>query len=622
MLNGRLTCCSLFILALCETAGFAHPTGNKQPPRLELSVASRILHAPARWQQIAVFAHFADGSRRDVTRLTVFSSSDPKVADVSAAGLVEFQQTGEVAILCRYTDLLQTINLTYVNTPEGFTWPNPPQHNFIDKHVFARLKLLHFAPSDLCQDHEFARRAYLDLCGRIPTIEEIKGFLADDRADRRQRLVDELLKTADFADFWTYKWLELLRSRRRDLHKEGVEAYRRWFWEHLRKNTPFDQTVRELLTATGNTYINGAANYFRTTRDPWELGESTAQLFLGVRLACARCHNHPFENITQDDYFSTAAFFARVRAPTASGKPNNNKNPEPLVVEASKTGDVRHLRTGQIVAPRFLGGKVPDIAPDQDRREVFAAWLTAPENPYFARSVVNRVWYHLFGKGIVDPPDDFRDSNPSANPELLDALTRDFVEHHFDLRHLLRTILASRTYQLSAKSNDFNKDDQRFFSHVYPRPLLAEQLLDALSDVTEVPEVFPGFPKGMRAIQLPDSDVVHPFLDVFGRPARMLACECERVSEPNLAQALHMVNSSGIQEKLNNPKNRIGRLLAKKLSDREMLEELFWAGLSRPPRANEVRIGLEHVAKNRDRRAAWENVLWAIMSTHEFMKRN
>jgi hypothetical protein len=590
--------------------------------KIEVLPGMRILKAPARWQQLAVLAHFADGAVRDVTRLTVFSSSDPAIAEVTPNGLVEFKQAGEVAILCRYLEELQSVRITYLEPRAGFVWSNPPEANHVDRHVFAKLRQMTILPSELCTDAEFVRRAYLDLCGLVPTPEEATKFLADRSADKRSKLIDTLLGRPEYADFWALKWSDVFRSNRKTIQVKGVHAFQLWLRDHVSRNTPFDLVIRELLTSTGNTYANPPANYYRIAKDPTGLAETTVQLFFGIRMQCAKCHNHPFESITQDDYYSTAAWFARVKTKKDSTSASKNPQDAAEVVFAVRDGEVTQPRSGQVIAPKFLKGAVPTIPAGTDRRAVFAEWLTGPENPYFAKSVVNRVWFHLMGKGIVDPVDDFRDSNPSSNDELLDALTRDFVAKKFDLRHLVKTIMTSRTYQLSAEPNETNKDDAKYFSHAVTKLLSAEQLLDALCDVTAVPEKFAGLPLGTRAIQLPDGEVNHPFLKTFGQPARELACECERESDSNLAQALQLINGPTINDKLRNPNNRLGKLLAEKKSEKEILDALYLAALARPATDAERAPALSHVAKGQDKRKAWEDVLWAILNTREFLFRH
>jgi hypothetical protein len=596
--------------------------------KVEAAPGGRILYAPARWQQLAVRATFSDESIRDVTRLTVFSSSDASVAAVTGTGLVEFAQVGEVAILCRYLDRLVSVRLGYLKPRPGFRWPNPPQNNYIDTHVFAKLKLLSLPPSDLCTDREFIRRAYMDLCGVLPEPAAAKAFVASADPNKRPRLVDELLLRPEYADFWTMKWSDVLRSSRNVIQVKGTYVYQQWLRGHLAANTPFDRVVRELLTAVGSSSVNPAANYYRIARDPASLAETTAQLFLGVRLQCAKCHNHPFERWTQDDYYSTAAFFARVRrkpAPEPGAGPLRAR-PEGLalaeVVYDARTGEMLQPRTKRAVPPRFLGGAAPTLAPGRDRREVLAEWLAGPGNPFFARSLANRIWFHLLGRGIVDPVDDFRDSNPPANDALIDALADDLASHRFDVQHLIRAVMSSRTYQLSARANDDNKDDAKYFSHGLAKQYAAEQLLDAICFATGVPEKYPGLPLGMRAAQLPDGEIDHPFLKTFGRPRRELACECEREGDSTLAQALDLVNSPTINEKLRSPDNRLGRLLAQKLPPPAVLDELYMAALTRPPHEAEAQATLAYVAQAKDPRKAWEDVLWALLNAKEFLFRH
>ncbi len=604
--------------------------GLKDDPRelpklqkVEVLPGARLLNDPVRWQQLSVQAHYSDGSTRDVTRLTVFSSSDPAIAGVDANGLVEFGQSGEVAVLCRYLHEMIAVRLTYLQPKEGFKWSNPPENNYIDKLTFAKLKMLNILPSDLCSDQEFLRRVYMDVCGVLPTAAEARAFLDSKDQNKRARLIDALLERPEYADLWTLKWADVFRSNRKTIQVKGVHVFQKWLRTHVEKNTGVDVMVRELLTASGSTYANPPANYYRIATDPTNLAETTAQLFFGVRMQCAKCHNHPFERWTQDDYYSTAAFFARVKKrkdPTNPSAAPNQKGAE--YIYGARTGEVIHPRTQQAAVPRFLGGVTPKILPGQDRREVLAKWITSADNPFFAKSVANRLWYHVLGRGIVDPVDDFRDSNPSANDDLLDALAKDFATHKFDARHLLRTILNSRTYQLSAQSNDFNKDDNKYFSKAVTKLHTAEQLFDALCAVTDVPEKFAGLPLGTRAVQLPDGEVNHPFLKTFGQPARELACECEREGDSNLAQALQLINGPAVNDRLRNANNRIGKVLAKKLSSRETLNELYLVTLSRLPNEAEAKASLEHVERAMNARLAWEDVQWALINSKEFLFRH
>jgi hypothetical protein len=524
---------------------------------------------------------------------------------------------------------MQTVRLTYLEPRKGFAWPNPPENNYVDKLAFAKLKMLSIPPSGLCSDEEFVRRAYLDVCGILPQKAEVTKFLASKDANKRAKLVDELLEKPAYADYWTMKWSDVLRSNRKSIQVKGTHVFQKWLKTHFRNDTGFDVVVKELLTANGSTFANPAANYYRIARDPQNLAETTAQLFFGIRMQCCKCHNHPFERWTQDDYYSLAAFFARVRQKKDIRNTSANPAiPGAEVIYSDRSGEVTQQRTGKLMAPKFLGGDIPKVPTGKDRRQVLAGWLASKENPFFAKSTVNRIWYHLNGKGIVDPVDDFRDSNPSANDELLEALAKDFADHKFSFKHMIKVIMASRTYQLSAESNAFNKDDTKYFSHAVTKMLPAEVLLDAICHALDVPEKFPGLPAGTRAVQLPDGDVNHPFLKTFGQPARELACECERESDSNLAQALQLINGPTLNEKLRNPNNRIGKLLAKKSAEKELLAELYLATLSRLPDAEETKLTLEYVNKTGDKtkpaevRKAWEDVLWALVNTKEFVFRH
>jgi hypothetical protein len=619
--------------------------------KVEILPGPRVRVAPSRWQQLAVLAHFADGSVRDVTRLTVFSSSDDGVARVDANGLVELRQVGEAAILCRYLDVIECVRLTYLEPRQGFTWSNPPENNYVDTHVLGKLKLLNVLPSDLCTDQEFLRRVYLDVCGILPTADEARAFLTDTAANKRAKLIDQLLERPEFADFWTHKWLDLLRCNRLNMQIKGSHVYRQWLHSHVEHNTPWNQVVRELLSASGSTFANPPANFFRgnysshapvAVRDSEGLAETTAQLFFGIRMQCAKCHNHPFERWTQDDYYHMVAWFVQLKAKPDALQPGIGRRPYPwqlsedaIVIYSSRAGEVTQPRTGQQMAPKVPGMPTPVIPPGKDRREVLAEQVTSADNPFFARSTVNRLWYHLLGKGIVDPPDDFRDSNPSANDPLLDALAKDFVAHNFDVKHIVRTIANSRTYQLSSHANASNMQEDRYFSHalVKRKRLTAEVLLDAICAATDAPEKYTGFPAGTRATQLPDGQVIftggqyaswdrHPFLKAFGQPAREVACECEREGDVNLARVLEMKNGGFLQKKLQEPENRIGKLLARKLPDADVVNELFLATLSRPPEPHEVKAVLEVVGKAPDKRAAWEAVVWALLNTNEFVFRH
>ncbi len=590
--------------------------------KVEVQPGNRLLNMPSKWQQLSVRGFFSDNTSRDVTRLTVFTTSDPSIANVNANGLVEFTQSGEVAILCRYLEELVPVRITYLEPKDGFKWTNPPENNYIDRFTFSKLKMLSIQPSEVCTDQEFIRRAYMDACGVLPNAAEVKRFLESTDPAKRAKLIDELLERPEYSDLWALKWSDVFRSTRKTVQLKGTFAFQKWIRNHVELNTPFDQVVREVITAGGSTFSNPPANYYRIARDPTSLAETTAQLFFGVRMQCAKCHNHPFERWTQDDYYSMASWFVRVKQKADVFEPGVKGKDGAEIIYVDRTGEVTQPRTGKVMIPKFLGGGVANVPASQDRREVLAGWMTSADNPFVPKSIVNRIWFHLNGKGIVDPVDDFRDSNPSANDELLDALAKDFVSKKFDAKHIVRTIMNSRTYQLSAQTNDFNKDDGKYFSHAITKLHTAEQLLDALCFVTDVPEKFAGMPLGTRAVQLPDGEINHPFLKTFGQPARELACECEREGDSNLAQALQLINGPTVNDRLRNPANRIGKLLDKKTPEADLLNELFLTTLTRQPTVAEAAAMLEHVAKADDKRKAWEDVHWALVNTKEFLFRH
>jgi hypothetical protein len=591
------------------------PDGTPVAQKIQVLPERRVLTDPARNQQLVALAHFSDGTVRDVTSLAVFTSSNEEVGKVSTGGLVEAGASGETAILVRYLDQMATSHITFLKPAPDFVWTNPPENNFVDKHAFAKMKMLHILPADVCSDEEFVRRASLDATGVLPTGHEVKQFLADNDPAKRAKYIDRLLETPEFYDFWTLKLADVLRSNRKTIQEKGIHVFQRWIRDSLVQNKPFDQFVRELLVAEGNAFKNPAVNYYRVSRDPQNSVETTAQLFMGIRIQCAKCHNHPFEKWTQNDYYGLAAFFARVKY-----KPGQEPTDE--VVYVDRSGEVTQPRTGQQMPPKFLGGGVAEVAAGQDRRVALANWMTSPENPFFAKATVNRIWFHVMGRGIIDPPDDIRDSNPPSNEELLDALAKDFIANKHSIKHLVRTIMNSRTYQLSAETNKWNKDDVAYFSHATVKMLTAEQLLDAICAATELPEKFAGLPLGKRAIQLPDPEVKHPFLMTFGQPNRELACECERESDSSLSQALQMINGPLVAGKLRDANNRLGKLIAANKSDAEIAQELYFATLSRAPREPELTAIANHIKASPDRRKALEDVHWALLNSKEFLFRH
>ncbi|MFO0952174.1 MAG: DUF1553 domain-containing protein [Isosphaeraceae bacterium] len=582
---------------------------------LEIRPGSRVLNAPAKSQQVAAVVKFADGTSKDVTPICYYNSSNPEIADVDADGHVVFKQRGEVAVIAHFHNLVANVRLTHLVDVPGFKVADVPKGSVIDEAVFAKLNRMRIAPSEVCTDHEFVRRAYLDTIGVLPTPAEVKTFLEDESKDKRAKLVDALLKRPEFYDFWTLKFADILRANGRLIQSKGTYVFTRWIKANLERNTPMDQFVRELLTSEGSAFKNPAANYYRISRDPENSVETTAQLFLGVRIQCAKCHNHPFERWTQDDYYGFAAFFSRVRQ-------KKGPLPDDEVIFTAKDGDVRQPRTGQVMKPKALGGPVYDDPNAPDRRTQLASWLTGPANPFFAKSLVNRVWFHLMGRGIVEPVDDFRDSNPASNDELLDGLTADFVKHNFDLKHLIRTVLTSRTYQLSARTNELNADDNLYFSHAFTKLLPAEVLLDAISTVTGTVTAFDGLPKGAKAIQIPDGKMENPFLKTFGRPARELACECERESDSNLSQALQLIGGSTVNGKLRDDAGRMALLAKSGKSPEDITKEIYQVALARDPNSSELAAAVKHLNNTADKRQAVEDLGWVLINSKEFLFRH
>jgi hypothetical protein len=594
----------------------------------------RVLVAPDERVQLTVTAQFSDGGRRDVTRLAVYEPSNLLVA-VGATGETQRQDFGEVSILVRYLDKQATVQLAFVPARPGFVWKDVPEANDVDHHVFTKLRTLRTLPAEHCSDSVFLRRVYLDTLGILPTVAETRAFLAANAPDKRARLIDELLERPEFADLWALKWSDLLRNEEKTLDPKGVRLFHQWLRQSIVDHKPLDQFARELIAGRGSTYSQPAANYYRALRDTYSRSETTAHVFLGIRLQCAKCHNHPFDQWTQTDYHSLAAFFARVDYKILE---NNRKDKfdkhefdGEQIVFMQREGEVKNPRTGETLPPRFLGARGRALSDSADRLEALADWVTSPDNPFFARAQVNRIWYHLLGRGLVEPIDDFRLSNPPSNAPLLDALAADLVAHRFDFRHVVRTILNSRTYQLSEVPNDTNGDDETNFARSLIRPLPAEPLLDALSQVMEVPVTFPGKPLGTRAGQLPGVHTPRErgrrtsegerFMKSFGKPERLLSCECERNNDTTLGQAFQLVTGELINGMLTEKNNRLGRLMAAGRSTREILEECYLAALCRPPAEQELKALVPYVEKAADRRTALEDVLWGLLNAKEFVLR-
>ncbi|RKU32694.1 hypothetical protein C6496_23600 [Candidatus Poribacteria bacterium] len=582
--------------------------------RLEVIPDTAELVMPGMKQQLIVIAHYPDGTKRDVTREAKFTSSVGEVANVTDKGVVTAERRGETAILTRYEGAYSTNNIIVMGDRSGYKWVETPEYNYIDTHVHNKLKRMKVLPSELCTDEEFVRRIYFDLTGIPPTPKQVRSFLTDKTPSqaKREQLIDALVETSEFVDHWTHKWGDLLQSNRKFLGERGVWLFQQWIHQAIAENRPYNEFVRDLITATGSTYTNPAASYFRVSREYTAAVENTTQLFLGVRFSCNKCHDHPFEKWTQNQYYELGAFFADVRV-----KPGQLPGDE--VVYANYTTEpVKHPRTLAVVEPSVPFGEV--TSKTDDKRQMLAAWLTSEENPMFARAGANRIWSYFMGRGIIEPVDDIRTSNPPTNPELLDALTKDFVDSGFDMKHIMKTITRSRTYQQSIKTNEWNKADTINFSHAVARRLTAEQLLDAIGVATGSRPRFEEVPKNFRAVQLPDSKVKDDgFLKLFGRPERETSCECERSTEVSLAHAMNLINGPTVAEALIDPEGRIAQLIEANQDDRALVEELYLATLSRLPEKNEYAVAIEHLANAESKEEGAQDLLWALINSPAFL---
>ncbi len=588
--------------------------GAKRDPASERNVVSLrieppdgVLYGKETSRQLLVTARYSDGSERDVTRTVKYQSNDDSIAKVSAEGLVTGGRGGETAIVVRAPGIAAAAKVGVVR--ELIDVPAVKPFNFIDEHVFAKLRKLRIPPSGLAGDAVFLRRVSLDIIGLIPTPEEVTAFLADKRPDKRARAVDELLKRPEYADFWAMYWGDHLGNTKQLLYNKGPYVFTRWLHDVFARNTPYDQFVREMLTSSGNMFDAAATSYYPLMKKEQDLASITSQLLLGVSIECARCHNHPLERWTQNDFNGMSAFFSQVRYKGAG--PRNNER----VLYVDYKRQFQHPDTKKVYLPKPLDGR--EIAPDEttDRRESLADWMTAPSNPFFAKAIVNRMWRNFMGRGLVEPVDDFRVTNPSTNDPLLADLARDFVEHGYDLHHLIRTITASRAYQLSGEANEHNRDDKMAYSRHYSRRLTAEQLLDSIAQATGVPEDFRSLYPGTRAAQLPEPEIESYFLEVFDRPSRQLICE--RKQPPTLNQALHLISGDTIQKKLTDPRNVLARLSGARVD--ETVEDLYLRTVSRHPDGTEKQAARQAISKAGSQKRGMEDVFWALLNSKEFL---
>jgi hypothetical protein len=599
------------------------PVGREDAPtvvRIEVTPAARVLERGGS-QQVLVTAHYSDGATEDVTRSAQYQSNETEVATVAEAGRVEARQlAGQAAIMARYQGQVAVCRVTVpLGKRTGDAISFRPA-NFVDEHVLTQWRALGIEPSGPCSDAEFLRRAALDICGTMPAGDEVRAFVADADPEKRARLIDRLLERPEYAAFFATKWAEILRNKREGNAQlqAGTHRFHDWIRESLAENLPYDAFARRILAASGTPATAPAVLWYRKLRSPDAFVDDTAQVFLGMRLQCARCHHHPFERWSQDDYYGFAAFFARIgRKPVLTSRWQGR--PVEEAIFAARAGSVSNPKTGQVLPPKGLGAEVVPVASTEDPRQKLVDWMADPKNPYFARALVNRYWAHFFGRGIVEPMDDMRLTNPPSNPELLDALAADFVASRFDLKHLVRTLCTSRVYGLSSLPNDSNAQDRQSFARHYPKRLPAEVLLDAISLVSGAPTKFDGLPESTRAIDLPDEGVGSSFLDTFGRPRRDSACECERVADASLGQSLLLINSNELQSKLASRGSRAESLAQDPRPDNDKVADLFWTAFGRAPTSSEAAAALDYLGRHADGRpAAYQDIIWALLNAKEF----
>ena len=604
---------------LCKTLlAWLKAGAPKDPPEvakvtgIEIFPKSAVLEGSNTVQRLIVRAHYSDGTDRDVTPLTVFISNNDVTAKVADDGVITSGQRGEAFVQARFAEFNVGAQVIVVPKNLVYRWPDLAATNYIDEAVYSKLKKVRVVPSETCDDATFVRRAFLDLTGTLPTPDEVEKFLGDNAGERRERLVEQLLERKEFAELWVMKWAELLEIRSRDnrVYPKATVLYFEWLRDQLLANVPFDQIIQRLLTASASNFRNPAANYYQIEPDTLKLAENTAQVFMGMRIQCAQCHNHPFDRWTMNDYYSFAAFFARV-----GRKPGDD--PRETVIFDRGDGEVKHPVTGAAMRPKFLGGETPEIK-GETRREALAEWLTSRDNPYFARNLVNIVWAHFIGRGIIEPQDDVRISNPPSNAELLEGLTKKFVEYKYDFKRLVRDICLSRTYQLSTRANKTNGTDDRNFSKAAIRRIRAEVLLDCISEVTETQDKFNGMPRGARAIEIADGNTANYFLTTFGRATRTTVCSCEVKTDPNLSQALHLLNGNTLQNKIEDG-GVVKKLLKAGKTPEEVIENLYLRCLGRRPTDKELSKLKEFLAGDAKAELVLNDIFWSLLNSKEFV---
>ena len=594
-----------------DAGGPQDPAGIATPLSVDLFPKTALLDGKGSTQQLIVRAKYSDGSERDVTSLALFLSSNDSSGKVSPNGLVTAGDRGEAFVMARFSTF--TVGVPFIVLPKDlkFSFPATPEKNYIDTLVNAKLKNLRIAPSATCSDEVFLRRIFIDLTGMLPSVEEYKTFMTNKSADKREQLVKDLMERKEFSELWVLKWAELLQIRSSNqVSYKATLLYYNWLQDRIARNVPLNQWVQELLGANGGTFNNPVTNYYQNETDILKVTENVAQVFMGMRIQCAQCHNHPFDRWTMDDYYGFAAFFTQI------GRKRTD-DPRELVVFNSGSGEINHPLGGRRMAPKYLGGEVPDVV-GKDRRGLMAEWLASPKNPYFATNLSNMVWTHFFGVGIINEVDDVRVSNPPSNSELLQELGKKFTEYNYDFKRLVKDIVLSNSYQLSTQANASNESDTKNFSHSSIRRIKAETFLDCISQVTETKNKFPGLPLGARAVQIADGQVSNYFLTTFGRATRESVCSCEVKLDPTLSQSLHLLNGDATTQRITQG-NLIGKLLKDKKTPEEILDEIYVRCLSRMPSADEKTKVLALVNAEKDKKQVLEDAFWAVLNTREYM---
>ena len=605
------------------------PYGQEKDPKVaKVSVfpETRVVDRQSR-QQLVVHAHYTDGTIEDVTRRAQYESNETEVATIGEAGLVQtLSMTGQAAVMVRFNGNVATFRGVVPRPGDAPKFDFPVQ-TIVDQHTASKWRELGISPSEMATDEQFLRRVYLDVTGTLPSVEVVSKFLADKSTTKRDVLVDKLLESPEYSFYFANKWADVLRVKRRGQadRAPGTFSFHDWIRDSVATDKPYSEFVRDIVCAIGDETKSPATVWYKEVTTPEQFVDDVSQVFLGQRLACANCHHHPYEKWTQDDYWGIAAYFGRVGKKTipTAGRQNNNQSQKQSIYTKS-SGSVTNKRTQRAADMKPLDGEAITVGGDDDPRNLFVDWMVDPKNPFFAKAVANRYWAHFFGRGIVDPLDDMRATNPPSNPELLDELAKNLIDNKYSLKALIKTIVKSRTYQLSSVPNDFNKSDKQSYARYYPKRLQAEVVFDAVCNVTESPSDFPGLPKDKnapkRAIELPDESFASYFLDVLGRPQRISACECERVNEASLAMILHLLNSDEVQGKISRAGARAEKLAKDPRSDDEKVTELFLLTQAKKPTPEQLSLARENIVKHeKNKKLAYENIIWALVNSKGFL---